>query len=130
MLNQVPHHEDIKGKVVPELSTEHHTMKAYWGNGGIAPHILDLSTRWRWVVNFMPWPLYSQGKNPWYPLDRRLGEPRAGLDAVVKKIPSPCLDSNLPIIQPIAQHYTTELSGSYLVDRVKVETWHPHDAQP
>jgi hypothetical protein len=35
-----------KGKVVPELS-EHHAMKAYCGNGGIAPRILDLSTRWR-----------------------------------------------------------------------------------
>jgi len=27
--------------------TKHHAMKTYWGNGGIAPHILDLSTRWR-----------------------------------------------------------------------------------
>jgi len=30
-------------------------------------------------------------KEPRYPLDRRLGGPRVGLDAVVKrKIPSPC----------------------------------------
>jgi hypothetical protein len=29
-------------------------MKAYWGWGYIAPHILDLGTRWRWVVSFMP----------------------------------------------------------------------------
>jgi hypothetical protein len=35
------------------------------------------------------WSLYSQGKSPWYPLDRRLGRPQAGLDAMVKrKIPS------------------------------------------
>jgi hypothetical protein len=27
-----------KGKVVPK--TEHHSMNAYWGNGGIAPRIL------------------------------------------------------------------------------------------
>jgi len=27
--------------------TEHHAMKAYWGSGGIATHILDLGTRWR-----------------------------------------------------------------------------------
>jgi hypothetical protein len=33
--------------------------------------------------------------------------PRAGLDAVVKrKTPSPCQDSNPPIIQPAAQRYT------------------------
>jgi hypothetical protein len=36
---------------------------------------------------------------------------RAIPDAVVKrKIPIPCRDSNPPIIQPIAQQYTTELS--------------------
>jgi len=29
-----------KGKVVSVLLTEHHTMKAYWGSGGIAPRIL------------------------------------------------------------------------------------------
>jgi hypothetical protein len=37
--------------------------------------------------------------------------PRAGLDMVVKsKIPRPCWDLNPPIIQAIAQHYTSELS--------------------
>jgi hypothetical protein len=37
--------------------------------------------------------------------------PRVGLDAVVKRrIPSPCWDSNPPIIQPVAQCCTTELS--------------------
>jgi len=28
-------------------STEHHTMKAYWWSGDIAPHILDFGTIWR-----------------------------------------------------------------------------------
>jgi hypothetical protein len=36
-----------EGKIIPVLLTEHHTMKAYWGSGGIAPRILDLVTRWR-----------------------------------------------------------------------------------
>jgi hypothetical protein len=27
--------------------TKHHAMKMHWGSGGIGPHILDLSTRWR-----------------------------------------------------------------------------------
>jgi len=54
---------------------EHHAMKAYWGNGGLAPSILDLSTRWRWMTSFKSRPLYPQGKSPWCPLDRRLGEP-------------------------------------------------------
>jgi hypothetical protein len=29
--------------------TEHHDMKAYRGSGGVAPHILDVGTRLRWV---------------------------------------------------------------------------------
>jgi hypothetical protein len=32
----------------------------------------DLGTRWRWVVSFMPRPLYPQGKSPCYPLDRSI----------------------------------------------------------
>jgi hypothetical protein len=36
-----------RSKVVPVLLTKHHAMKAYYGNGSTAPHILDLGTRWR-----------------------------------------------------------------------------------
>jgi hypothetical protein len=57
--------------------TKHHAMKEYWGSGGIAPHFLDLGTRWRWVVSFTPLPLYLEGKSPWYPFDRRLGGPQS-----------------------------------------------------
>jgi hypothetical protein len=31
----------------PCALSEHHAMKVYWGSGDIAPHILDLCTRWR-----------------------------------------------------------------------------------
>jgi len=44
-------------------------MKTYWGSGGIAPHLLGLGTRRRWVVSFTPRPLYPQEKRPWYPFD-------------------------------------------------------------
>jgi len=50
-------------------------MKAYWGSGGIDPRIFYLGTRCRWVVRFMPRPLFSKGKSPSHPLDRRLVEP-------------------------------------------------------
>jgi hypothetical protein len=33
--------------------------------------ILDLGTRWRWVVSSMSLPLYPWRNSPWYPLDRR-----------------------------------------------------------
>jgi hypothetical protein len=41
------------------------------------PCFLDLGISWRWVVSFMPGPLYSQGESPQYPLDRRLGGPQS-----------------------------------------------------
>jgi hypothetical protein len=58
-----------------------------------------------------PAALYPRGKNPRYPLDRRLGGvgPRAGLDAGAKrKILCPCRESNLdcPIVQLVVRHYT------------------------
>jgi len=48
-------------------------MKTNLGSGGIAPHILDLGNRWRYVVSFMPQPLYHQGKSRQYPMDKRVG---------------------------------------------------------
>jgi hypothetical protein len=56
--------------------TKHHAMKTYW-SGGVAPHILDLGIRRRWVVNFAPRQFYTQGKSPRFPLDRRLGGPQS-----------------------------------------------------
>jgi hypothetical protein len=84
-------------------------MKTYWGSGGIAPLILDLGTRWRWVVSFTPRPPCPQGKIPCYPRIGGWVGPRAVLDAVVKrKIPSPRRESNprTPIVQPVTQRYT------------------------
>jgi hypothetical protein len=55
--------------------------------------------------------LYPQEKSPWYPLDRRLGGPqsRSGRDGKEKNSqPLPRLEP--PIIQPVVQRYTTELS--------------------
>jgi hypothetical protein len=50
---------------------KHHAMKAFWGSGDIASRILDLGTRWSWVVNFTSRLLYPQWKSPSYSLDRR-----------------------------------------------------------
>jgi hypothetical protein len=69
-----------KGKLKVKLSlclTKYHAMKTYWGSGSRAQRSLDLGTRWRWVVSFTPRPLYSQGKRPQCPLDRRLGGPQS-----------------------------------------------------
>jgi hypothetical protein len=63
------------------------------------------------VVSFTPWPLYPQGRSSWYPLDRRLGGPqsRSGCSREEKNS-QPLLVLEPPIIQPVAQHYTAELS--------------------
>jgi hypothetical protein len=76
-----------------------------------APRIIDLGTRWRSVVSVKPRSLYLQGKNPLYPLDRRLGGPpsRSGRGGKEQNSdPLPGLE--LPIIQAVAQRYTTDLS--------------------
>jgi hypothetical protein len=68
------------------------------------------------VVKFTPRPLYPQGKSPWYPFGRRLGGPqnRSGRGGEEKNSqPLPGLEP--PIIQPVAQRYTTELSR-FLID--------------
>jgi hypothetical protein len=85
-------------------------MEAYWGSGGIAPCSLDLCTRWRWVFSFTPRPLYTQRKCSWYPLDRRLGGPQSRSErSGEEKNSQPMSGLRSPIIQPIAQRYTTEL---------------------
>jgi hypothetical protein len=54
--------------------------------------ILDLSTRWRWVVSFTPLPLYPRGNSPRYPLDRRVGGRKVIWTR--EKIHCPCRKSN------------------------------------
>jgi hypothetical protein len=48
----------------PCASTEHHAMKTYRGSGRIAPRILDLGTKWKWVISFTSRPLYREGRSP------------------------------------------------------------------
>jgi hypothetical protein len=72
-----------------------------------SPNILRNGTRWRWVISFTPRPLYSQVKSRWYPLDRRLSRYGRG-DEGKNSQTLPALEP--PIVQPVAQRYTTELS--------------------
>jgi len=48
-----------------------------WGNGGKALRVLNVETTWRWVFTFTLVPLYCQGKNPRYPLNRKLSGPNS-----------------------------------------------------
>jgi hypothetical protein len=87
-------HTPVKVKLSLCL-TKHRAMKTYWGSGGTAPCILDLCTRWSWVVSFTHRPLYPQGKSPGTHWIGGWMGPRAGLDTVAKrKIPCPRPDSH------------------------------------
>jgi hypothetical protein len=63
------------------------------------------------VISFTPRPFCLQGNSPWYPLDRRLGGPqsRSGRGGE-EKSSQPLLGLKPPIVQPVAQRSTTELS--------------------
>jgi hypothetical protein len=77
-------------------------MKAYWRKGITAPRILDLDTVLRFVVSYIPRPLYPEGNNLWYPLDRKLGgsQSRSGNNSEGKNSQHlPGLEP--PIIQPV-----------------------------
>jgi hypothetical protein len=73
------------------------------------------------VVSFTPRPLYPQGKSPCYPLDRRLGVPqsRSGRSGEEKNS-QPLPEFEPPIIQPVAQPYTTELSRLLAIEYANV----------
>jgi hypothetical protein len=88
LTNQALRHEDI------------------WGSASL---ILDLGTSWTWVVSFMPRPLYQLGKNPWYPLDRRLGgAPESVWTRWKRENSCPYRDSNsiISAVKHVASRYT------------------------
>jgi hypothetical protein len=73
-------------------------MKRYMGEWRYSSTVLDIGTRWRWVVSFTPRPLYPRGNPPppflgthwiggWVCL-------RAGLDHVEKRTILQCRESN------------------------------------
>jgi hypothetical protein len=70
------------------------------------------------VVSFSPRPLYPQGKIPWCPWNRRVGGPqsRSGRGGEEKNS-QPLPGFETPIIQLVAQRFTTELSRLLIVVR-------------
>jgi hypothetical protein len=57
--------------------TKHHSIKTYWRSRVMAPRILNLGSRRRWMVSFTTCPLYPLKKSPCYPppIGRRLCGP-------------------------------------------------------
>jgi hypothetical protein len=70
-----------KSKAVPL-----HAMKTHGGEEVLLLLILNLGTRWGWVFSIMPQQCFTpRERAPWYPMHRRLGGPRAGLDAETRR---------------------------------------------
>jgi hypothetical protein len=67
-------------------------VKVHRRRRGIAPLILNLGTRWEWVVNFRPWPFYFQQKTGTQWTEGWVGPRTSGLSFENKKIS--CPDSN------------------------------------
>jgi hypothetical protein len=72
-------HNKKKNTVVPI-----HDTQALGGSGGVPPLILNLGTKWGWVVDLTPRPLYQRGKSSRSLPDRSWVGPKAGLDVLEK----------------------------------------------
>lgn len=68
-----------EGEVIPV-----HALKSGGVSRGVAPLIINLSTRWRWVVSFTSWLIYPQGKE-YLVLVGGWVDPRDGLDILEKR---------------------------------------------
>jgi hypothetical protein len=87
-----------------------------WGEGRYSSIILDLSTKWRWVVNFTP-SSFTPGQ--WDPGTRRIRcwvGPRSGLDAS-RKMSYICQESNLGCPTPSPSLYRLSYPGFPLCNR-------------
>jgi hypothetical protein len=68
--------------------------------------ILDLGTRWRWVVTFTPRPHFPRGKIPRYSLDRRLGGPQSRSGRCGGERNLALAGNRTPAVQPVARRCT------------------------
>jgi hypothetical protein len=131
-------------KHVVKNSENQHTIKLH-SDGNITcnthtnSRFPDFDTRWRWVISFMPLPLYSRGKSPWYPSERRLGGSRmrsgryeeeeileptgtrgSNSDtSAVQRVASLCTDSATPALAMLESsiNFSSQEYNSYLKKR-------------
>ena len=108
-----------------QIGPVYRTLKTS-GSVSIAPHILNLGTRWRWVSDFTPRLLNFRRKAPgtdW------IGcvSPRAGLDAVNKgKISCQCQETKLgtqSLYSPSATFHSLDLCCGFPFSRTRRWKW-------
>jgi hypothetical protein len=81
-------------------------------NTSIAPLILNLDARWRWVVNYTlrPLPPPPHGNEIRYPLNRRLGGPQSGSGRFG--------EHKNPLPLPVHKPWSSSPSPSYQTDAI------------
>jgi hypothetical protein len=62
MLKQLQH--IVTKWLLKMLTKDKRALRVYRGSRGTAPPIPNDGTRWKWLVNFTPWPLYSRERTP------------------------------------------------------------------
>jgi len=74
------------------------------GSGDIDPRLLNLDTRWKWMVSFTPRPLCPSGKSHCTHWKGDFVASRAGLDAVSNRTNLITLPTGrwTPVVQPVA----------------------------
>jgi hypothetical protein len=80
-------------------------MNTYRWQRGKVSHILDLSSRYRWVVSFTLQLVYPQGLCPCYPLDRRLSGPQNLFNVTSKRKLIASSRNQTPVIQPVVSYF-------------------------
>jgi hypothetical protein len=76
------------------------------GEWSYSSTILDLGSRWRWVVSFTPRPIYLRGNSFQYSLNRRILGPRSAMDAVEKIKSLAPVGNRTLAVQPIVRRCT------------------------
>jgi hypothetical protein len=108
-----------KAEVVSVFLTEHRAMKAYWVSGVIALRILTSALHvGEWSAS-CPDRFNPRVRAPGTHLIAGWVGLRTGLYMVVKRTFPATAGLELPIIQPVAQHYTTELSRRIKITSTK-----------
>jgi hypothetical protein len=75
----------------------HAVMACVLCRGVGPPFILNLTSEWRWVVSFRPWPLYRWRKDPKCTWNNKVCMSQSWSRHVV---PFPCLQSNYELRSP------------------------------
>jgi hypothetical protein len=98
--------------VLNKLSTTPWRCIREWRYSSI---VLDLGTRWRWVVSFTPRPLHPRGKSSLCPLHRRLGAAQSLSEGYGDEKNLASTGNRTPAVQPVT--IATELLEEWCRNR-------------